>query len=236
MRKNVLYLGILLFVIAIVAFAIWHSLFLNAASKVLPPLENHTLTNLTTGVGEFTYLNVPTGNDTIDTLIFGGLTGRANVYLFDSKTFYTWAGDVALNNVSARGLAYARDIATTNASVVESNVTKFAFLIVGNQTYPKPNMSKIYVPSHNLTAYVVNGGTNMAEYVVIDNTKGSASSNTMVQSSVFRVGLYPPGSVSKYNPDQIIYLLYLSIISGIIGLGFVMAGLIGKESTAKRGK
>ena len=214
MRKKIVYIGILLFILAVAVFIaytyIGSSVFSNAVTKVL------TTSNLTISAGSFSYAQVSTANSTGD-LIVAFSSGKVNMYLFNFSTFSAWSGYIR-SNTSASGISYARSIAS-NGSVVENNVNASEFLLTGNLSLSRPNVSVRNIRYFNGTAYVV-----------MDNTKGSDSYDSTLRAVVSYFGLTQAniGAYASIGTEAAI-LIAAIIALGIAAIILIVYGLMKSE-------
>jgi hypothetical protein len=216
MRKKFIYIGLLILFIALVIFIalIIESPFSGAISKIV------TTYNLSAGSGGFYDVPLSTSNS-IRSMIYVALNGSANVYLFNTSTFAAWSSRVQ-GNASADGLASARSLGTGIGSLIESNV----------------NISQITL-TDNLSATKVNGsvagfgGFNGTAYVVIDNTKGSRSSNGVVRGVIVYLGL-TQSNLGTYESigAEVLVAGIAEIALGIAGIVLIVYGVMKKAPEA----
>jgi hypothetical protein len=202
MRKKFVYIGLLIFIIAAVVFFTLSTttIFGNAFSKGV------VVVNTTAESGGFSYAPVATGGNAILITVYTVLSGRANVYLFNSSAFNSWSGYMHSNSPGS-GLAYARRLGTAGSSVVENDVSSSELLLTENLSSTGQNGSVVAL-----------GGFNGTAYLVIDNTKGSNSSNESVIGVV---------SYLRVTPSNLSLYRSISMEAGVISLSDLALGIAG---------
>lgn len=185
MRKKIVYIGLALIAIAIASFFI-------SGSLLGSTIRNAILAeNLTVQAGGYTSLPLVLGNQSV-LVVQAALNKPAYIYIFTNATFTKWvSGSKATKNFS--GIAYAKLIAPNNSFV--GNPVAVAELV-----YPK-NLS------------MLSSAANRSIDVVVDNTNGSPSSNSVISGQLewVQVGA---GAVGPYQIINVINVLLF--ISGII--------------------
>ena len=219
MKKKFLYIGIGLFVAAMITFALSQSLI----GVQSPSLQTD---NFTTGAGNFSYTGV---NISAVGGIFALIKSSAplNVYLFNGSAFQQWKSAMAVDREN--GGAKAISLEGRGAVIIYENSTLVSIPPVANSTgvtpaYDAGSSNSTFSPGEY--------------YFVMDNSKGSSSSNTVVSSRIIFVptlnskeeaalkGGHLPGFIVDAAIEGGVMLLLF--IGGIVSLVY---GIISKEKT-----
>jgi hypothetical protein len=220
MRKKFVYIGLILLVIAVVMFIIFviTSPFSGVLSKIT------TMYNVSVSSGSFYDVPLSTTN-ALRGLVFVKLfNGSANVYLFNASTFQAWNSKVQ-GNATASGIASARTLGPGIGALIASNVNVSQITLTENLSATKANASVVGFSGFNGTAYLV-----------IDNTEGSASSNTIVKGAVLYLAL-TQSNLSMYEGigAEVLIIGIVEIALIIAGLVLVIYGAMKKDSDAVPG-
>lgn len=177
MDKRLVYIGAAFLIAALLVFMVNNSL----NTSILQGLQNLSVTqNMTVQKASFSSVTLPLPNDAQSFyVLLANFSKPVNAYLFNSSAYTSWSNAVS-SNTPVPGLAKAVSL--------EGNGTFFIFRNASLASVPAilngvSNTVNVYMTSPNAT---YKPGT---YYFVIDNTNGSASTNSVVYA---RVKYLPP--------------------------------------------
>lgn len=207
MKKKLVYAGLAMIAVAIVLFlsAGYVGYSLNGAAGALPAVS----VNKTIASNSFAYVAINT-SDAQTVVVSAALNAPANIYMFNAADFHSWEGLEA----SGGGLAAAQ------AENPEGN-----FIYEGTQLIMPMNASKVFLP---------NDTYNNTLYVVVDNTQGSASSNTSIDARVVYLALNA-NLLAQYRsklgvPYELVAAMsIIAIVLLIGGIAVVIFGAMKKD-------
>ncbi len=206
MRKKIFYIGIAIFVIALILFFVSGTLYSSTLSRVI------ITKNLTVNSGGFAFAPVGTGDASL-VAVYAASTNNTNVYLFNSSAFGLWSSHMT-GNYTASGLAFARTLGTSNTAVINENTSGSQIILTQGPSDLGINGSVIGLDQFNGTAYVV-----------IDNSKGSYSSNTALKAVV---SYFKMTSANLNTYEEIAITELVVILVGIAGIILAVYGAIKK--------
>lgn len=232
MDKRFIYVGIVLIIIAIASIIIVFDT-VSTISQASPRILK--VVNFTVGSNSYYYSSIA-ANGSYIVLALISSKSPLNFYLFNSSAFGAWALHMG-SNVSvasgASGFAYAKSLIGKGAVTIFHNANNATMPYISNYAasgpYYQSNASNISIGELPHGKY----------YVVADNTFGSASHNSSVNSTML---IYSPSikvsSLRSYGYTVVAggTVSVLAIISGIVILiiGLLKRGPKGGADRAVR--
>ncbi len=205
MKKKFLYIGLALIV---AAFAV-----LLIAGSVLTSAVSGLFNQKNVSIGSMSFSSVPI-TITSNSLLFGGVGSDRpiNFYLFNSSGFGRWSSDMGSSNTPT-GYRFAISL--------EGNGLIYGYHDTVSGTFPYSSGIGNRTPFYQTNITHAMPGT---YYAVVDNTNGSASSNTSIKATV----VYPSGASYTSNAGSAIGIIaagfgfFIMLIAGIafIAYGF----------------
>ncbi|EET90474.1 MAG: hypothetical protein LVQ97_02925 [Candidatus Micrarchaeales archaeon] len=229
MDKRFIYAGLVLVVIAIVSIII---VFDTVSSVSQAPPSILKVVNFTVGSNSYYYSGfVANGSYIVLALISS--KRPLNFYLLNSSTFGEWASYMGSNTsvaANASGFAYAKGLVGKGAVTIFRNATNVTMPYISTYAisgpYYQSNSSNISIGELPHGKY----------YVVADNTFGSASHNSSVNTTML---IYSPdikvSSLRSYGYTVVAggTVSVLAIISGIV---LLIIGLLKRGPKGSEGK
>ncbi len=217
MKKKFIYIGIGLFVAALLTFGISQSVIGSQA----PSLQTN---NFTIGAGNFSYTSV-NASGIGDMFVLVKSSAPTNVYLLNSSAFGAWNRSLSANR-KAGGEEAAASLEGKGTVMIYENSTLASIPPVSNSTGLLP------VYEANSTSTFGSG----EYYFVVDNTNGSASSNTVVDSQVIYVPALSTGEIASLKSGHLpSFIIDTAIAGGVMlilfigGLASLAYGVVSKE-------
>ncbi len=210
MRKKFVYAGIVLILAAIAI------LLLGAGLVPQPSSFTLLLFNVTPG----NFVSMPINITPLSTIVLRSLSSSPiNLYVMNGSAFLAWG---ALMRQNGNGLEDANSLSGSGALFIQPNNTSISipsFSYSTNYTGGSPGSA----PSYGAGRY----------YVVLDNTNGSASSNSIVRTEVVipdylmngtSEGLAQLNSFSSEAEE----MGFVMVVVGVIGIIVLFYGIISK--------
>ena len=224
MIKNIVYTGIIIIIISILLL-FFESSQLSSQNLNISISKILTVKNYTVGSDSFADYNVNL-NTTSDLMAFMNSSSSVNFYLMNNSAFSSWKKLVANTSSNKTGIEDAISLENKGVYYIYKNVSTLSIpsgLLKNSSTEP-------------LFSEVSN--FNSVYYLVIDNTKGSPSSNKQVNATLVYI---PPLTNQTLNSPQLaqvknlvneaMWMGSIFFILLIAGIGVLAYGLIKKPKT-----